>query len=27
VARRASSRIDAAGNVTKMSSPNWFGDR
>ena len=27
VARRASSRIDADGNVTKMISPNWFGDR
>ena len=27
VARRASSRIDADGTVTQMSSPNWFGDR
>ena len=27
VARRASSRIDANGNVTIMTSPNWFGDR
>ena len=27
VARRASSRIDANGNITKMTSPNWFGDR
>ena len=27
VARRASSRIDADGTVTKMISPNWFGDR
>ena len=27
VARRASSRIDAEGKVTKMTSPNWFGDR
>ena len=27
VARRASSRIDADGNITKMTSPNWFGDR
>ena len=27
VARRASTRIDANGNVTKMISPNWFGDR
>ncbi|MBR2500071.1 MAG: fumarate hydratase [Clostridia bacterium] len=27
VARRASSRIDANGQVTKMISPNWFGDR
>lgn len=27
VARRASSRIDADGNVTKMISPNWFGER
>lgn len=27
VARRASSRIEADGTVTKMSSPNWFGDR
>ena len=27
VARRASSRIDADGNITKMRSPNWFGDR
>ena len=27
VARRASSRIDANGTVTKMISPNWFGDR
>ena len=27
VARRASTRIDANGTVTKMVSPNWFGDR
>lgn len=27
VARRASSRIDANGQITKMISPNWFGDR
>lgn len=27
VARRASTRIDADGRVTKMASPNWFGDR
>lgn len=27
IARRASSRIDAEGNYTKMISPNWFGDR
>ena len=27
VARRASSRIDANGTVTAMTSPNWFGDR
>ncbi len=27
VARRASSRVDAKGNITKMTSPNWFGDR
>ena len=27
VARRASSRIDADSAVTKMASPNWFGDR
>ena len=27
VARRASTRIDANGKVTKMISPNWFGDR
>ena len=27
VARRASSRIDANGQVTQMISPNWFGDR
>ena len=27
VARRASSRIAADGTVTKMISPNWFGDR
>ncbi|MBQ7037210.1 MAG: fumarate hydratase [Clostridia bacterium] len=27
VARRASSKIDANGTVTKMMSPNWFGDR
>ncbi len=27
VARRASSRIEANGLVTKMKSPNWFGDR
>ncbi len=27
VARRASSRISADGTVTKMISPNWFGDR
>ena len=27
VARRASSRIDAEGNVTKMISPDWFGGR
>ncbi len=27
VARRASTRIDADGRVTKMKSPNWFGDR
>ena len=27
VARRASARITADGTVTKMSSPNWFGDR
>lgn len=27
VARRASTRISADGTVTKMASPNWFGDR
>jgi L(+)-tartrate dehydratase alpha subunit len=27
VARRASAKIDANGTVTKMISPNWFGDR
>jgi len=27
VARRASTRIDADGNATAMTSPNWFGDR
>lgn len=27
VARRASTRIDADSTVTKMISPNWFGDR
>ena len=27
VARRASTRIEANGTVTKMISPNWFGDR
>jgi len=27
VARRASTRIDADNTVTKMISPNWFGDR
>ena len=27
VARRASTRITADGTVTKMASPNWFGDR
>ncbi len=27
VARRASSRVDADGTITKMISPNWFGDR
>ena len=27
VARRASTRIDADNKVTKMISPNWFGDR
>ena len=27
VARRASVNIDADGNVVKMNSPNWFGDR
>ena len=27
IARRASSRIDADGTVTKMKSPMWFGDR
>ena len=27
VARRASSRIEADGTITKMTSPNWFGDR
>ena len=27
IARRASTRIEASGNVTKMRSPNWFGDR
>ncbi len=27
VARRASTRIDADSTVTKMTSPNWFGDR
>lgn len=27
VARRASARINADGTVTKMASPNWFGDR
>ncbi len=27
IARRASTRIEADGNVTKMRSPNWFGDR
>ena len=27
VARRASTRIDADGSITGMTSPNWFGDR
>jgi len=27
IARRASSRIDSDGTVTKMRSPMWFGDR
>lgn len=27
VARRASARINAFGQVTPMESPNWFGDR
>ncbi|MBQ7236884.1 MAG: fumarate hydratase [Clostridia bacterium] len=27
IARRASSRINADGTVTKMKSPMWFGDR
>ena len=27
VARRASSHIDANGKITRMPSPNWFGDR
>ena len=27
VARRASTRIERDGKVTKMISPNWFGDR
>lgn len=27
IARRASTRIEADGKVTKMLSPNWFGDR
>ena len=27
VARRASTRIDADGTVTRMKSPNWFGGR
>lgn len=27
IARRASTRIDADSKVTKMISPNWFGDR
>lgn len=27
IARRASTRIDADSQVTKMISPNWFGDR
>ncbi len=27
VARRASTRINADGLITKMISPNWFGDR
>lgn len=27
VARRASTRIERGGKVTKMISPNWFGDR
>ncbi len=27
VARRASTRIDADGSVTRMKSPKWFGDR
>lgn len=27
IARRASTRIDADGTVTKMRSPMWFGDR
>jgi len=27
IARRASTRIDADGTVTKMASPMWFGDR
>jgi L(+)-tartrate dehydratase alpha subunit len=27
VARRASSRITADGKISKMVSPNWFGDR
>ncbi len=27
VARRASSRIDADGTVTRMDAPMWFGDR
>ena len=27
VARRASTRIDASGQVSIMQSPNWFGNR
>jgi len=27
IARRASSRVGADGTITKMISPNWFGDR